>query len=225
MSAPGELFPGSNDRFGRANTEAAMSHSIVVNRFAERFGDESFFEELGGKIKDFETMGEHRFRNFPCYLIFDSNLLEKHSFVGLPPGNTEHLEWLPQANTIEGLAERMKLPAAKLQATVSRFNDFVRRGQDADFKRTVNTMGVIEKPPFYGIELTISDPFLAEPKVVINTRGQVLRTKDESPIPGLYAAGTLIAYSRIWGVGFQGGCALMSSAVYGFLAAEHAAAS
>jgi 3-oxosteroid 1-dehydrogenase len=225
VSAPGELFVGSNDRFGRANTEAAMSHSIVVNRFAERFGDESFFEELGGKINHFESTGEHRFRNYPAYLVFDSSLLEKHSFVGLPPGNTEHLEWLPQATTIQELAEKMKLPADKLQATVSRFNDFVRKGDDADFSRKVNTMGAIEKPPFYGVELTISDPFVAEPKVVINTRGQVLHSNDESPIPGLYAGGTLIAYSRIWGVGFQGGCALMSSAVYGFLAAEDAAAS
>ncbi len=51
-----------------------MSHSIVVNRFAERFGDESFFEDLGGKINHFESMGEHRFRNYPAYLIFDSTL-------------------------------------------------------------------------------------------------------------------------------------------------------
>ncbi len=98
----------------------------------------------------------------------------------------------------------MKLPADKLQGTIFRFNDFVRKEEDTDFNRKVNTMGVIDKPPFYGVELTISDPFFAEPKVVVNTRSQVLRSGDESPIPGLYASGALIAFSRIWGVGFQG---------------------
>ncbi len=225
VTGPGELFPGGNEPFGRANTEAGMSYSIVVNRYGERFGDGTFFQDFGGKINHFESTGYNRFRNFPCYLIFVSTLLEKHSFVGLPPGNTEHLEWLPQAPTIEGLAEMMKLPPAQLQATVSRFNDFVRNGKDADFNRKPMTMGALEKPPFYGVALSLPDPFFAEPKVVINTRGQVLRSGDENSIPGLYASGALIAVSRIWGVGYEAGYVLMSSAVYGFLAAEHAAAS
>lgn len=223
LPAPGEVFPGSGRPFGRSNSETGLSHSIVVNRFAERFGNESFFEEFGGKMKNFDTLGEHRFRNFPCYYIFDSNLLEKHSFVGLPPGNTEHLEWVAQAPTLEELAAKMKLPSDKLEATVTRFNDFVRENKDADFSRDPATMGALEKPPFYGARLDAPDPFIAESKVVIDLSGRVVRVGDERPIPGLYACGALIDFSRIWGVGYQRGHSLMSAAVFGFLAAEHAA--
>src|ERR1700722_3954772 len=125
LPAPGEVFPGSGRPFGRSNLETGLSHSIVVNRFGERFGSESFFEEFGGKMKDFDTLGEHRFRNVTCYFVFDSNLLEKYSFVGLPPGNTEHLEWVNRAPTLEELASKMNLPADKLRTTVARFNGFV----------------------------------------------------------------------------------------------------
>jgi 3-oxosteroid 1-dehydrogenase len=225
LPAPGEVFPGSGRPFGRSNSETGMTHSIVVNRFGERFGSESFFEELGGKMKDFETMGEHRFRNFPCYLIFDSALLEEQSFIGLPPGNTELLDWITQAPTVSELAAKMKFPAQKLESTVARFNEFVRDSNDADFGRDPKTMGAIEKPPFYGARLDAPDPFLAESKVVVDVQGRVLRVGDERPIPGLYACGALIDFSRIWGIGYQRGQSLMSAAVFGFLAAEHAAAS
>jgi 3-oxosteroid 1-dehydrogenase len=225
LPAPGEVFPGSGRLFGRSNSETGMSHSIVVNRFGERFGSESFFQEFGAKMKDFDTMGEHRFRNFPCYLVFDSNLLEKYSFVGLPPGNTRQLNWINQAQTLAELAAKIKLPADKLQATAARFNDFVRKDKDRDFNRDPATMGAIETPPFYGAELDAPDPFVAESKVVVDLQGRVVRVGDESPIPGLYACGALIDFSRIWGVGYQRGHSLMSAAVFGFLAAEHAAAS
>jgi 3-oxosteroid 1-dehydrogenase len=223
LPAPGEVFPGSGRPFGRSNSETGLSHSIVVNRFAERFGNESFFEEFGGKMKNFDTLGEHRFRNFPCYFVFDSTLLEKHSFVGLPPGNTEHLEWVSQAPTLAGLASKLKLPVEQLEATVSRFNDFVRANRDSDFGRDVNTMGALEKPPFYAAQLDAPDPFIAESKVVVNVEGRVVRVGDERPIPRLYGCGAMIDFSRIWGVGYQRGHSLMSAAVFGFLAAEHAA--
>jgi 3-oxosteroid 1-dehydrogenase len=225
LPAPGDVFPGTDRPFGRSNSETGLSHSLVVNRFAERFGNESFFEEFGATMKDFDTMGEHRFRNFPCYFIFDSTLLEKHSFVGLPPGNTEDLEWVNQAHTLEELAEKMNLPADRLRATVARFNGFVREAKDTDFDRDPATMGALEKAPFYGAKLDAPDPFLAESKVVVDLRGRVVRVGDESPIAGLYACGALIDFSRIWGVGYQRGHSLMSAAVFGFLAAEHAASS
>jgi 3-oxosteroid 1-dehydrogenase len=223
LPAPGEVFPGTGLPFGRSNLETGLSHSIVVNRFGERFGSESFFEEFGGKMKEFDTLGEHRFRNVPCYYIFDSNLLEKYSFVGLPPGNTEHLEWVNQAPTLEELASKMKLPADKLRATVARFNGFVQENKDGDFNRDPATLGALQKPPFYGAQLYAPDPFVAESNVVVDLQGRVVRTGDESPIPGLYACGALINFSRIWGVGYQRGQSLMSAAVFGFLAAEHGA--
>ncbi len=52
----------------------------------------------------FETWGEHRFTNIPCYLIFDQDLLETYSFVGRPPSATEGLDWVAQDDTLAELA-------------------------------------------------------------------------------------------------------------------------
>lgn len=223
LPAPDEKFPGEGP-FGRANIEAGLSHSIIVNRFGERFGDESFFQAFGAKFKDFDVMGNHRFRNYPCYLVFDRTCLEKNSFVGLPPGNSELLDWVPQGQTIGELAGKLKMPADKLQATVARFNDFARRGKDGEFNRKPPTMGALEKPPYYGAVMNSPDPYQADTHVVINPQGQVLHAKDEKPIQGLYACGATVSWNRIWGIGYQAGHSLMSGATFGFLAAEHAAA-
>lgn len=223
LPGPGERFPGEGP-FGRPNIEVGFTHSAIVNRFGERFGDESFFQAFGAKFKDFDVMGEHQFRNFPCYLVFDRTCLEKNSFVGLPAGNTEQLEWVSQGQTIAELAGKLKMPADKLQATVARFNEFARRGKDEEFNRKPATMGGLEKPPFYGVMLDAPDPYRADMHIAISPQGQVLRAKDQKPIPGLYACGATASTDRIWGIGYQAGHSLMSGATFGFLAAEHAAA-
>ncbi|MBI2817159.1 MAG: FAD-dependent oxidoreductase [Acidobacteria bacterium] len=223
LPSPDDKFPNGAP-FGRSNKEAGLRHSVIVNRFGSRFGDESFFQDFGGKIKDFETMGQHRFKNFPCFLVFDQNCLDTESFVGMPPGNTENLDWVTKANSVAELAAKMKLPADKLQATLARFNEYARKGKDPEFNRKRHTMGTVEKPPFYGAEMNAPDPFFAETKIVINPKGQVVSANNgEEPIPGLYGCGNTTAITRIWGIGYQAGHSLMSAAVYGFLAAEHAA--
>ena len=223
LRVAGENYPDGS-QITRGNYELRMRHGLAVNRFGERFGDESFFPTLGSKVHHFEARGEHRFSNIPCYLVFDRNLLEKYSFAGLPPGNTEGLEWLAQGNTLAELAQRLQLPAAKLEASVARFNEHARRGRDSDFDRDPATLGPLEKPPFYGTELATPDPFRAAIRVVVNPRGQGMHYATNQPIAGLYACGAMIASGRYWGVGYQAGYSLMSSATLAFLAAEHAAA-
>lgn len=220
VQVPGENF-GIGVPAGRSNYELRMPHSLVVNRFGERFGNESFFQDIGCKICDFENWGSHRFRNVPLYLIFDHALIEKNGFGGLPPGYSEGLDWVSQGTSLSDLAGKMKLPSEKLEATVGRFNKLSRSGKDTDFGREVKTMGPVEKPPFYGVELRTADPFLAISRVLVNTKGQVLHWKDEKPIPGFYACGGATASSFIWGIGYQGGFDLASGATFALLATEH----
>lgn len=52
----------------RGNYELRMRHGLVVNRRGQRFGNEYFFQALGAQLHAFETWGEHRFVNIPCYL-------------------------------------------------------------------------------------------------------------------------------------------------------------
>jgi hypothetical protein len=222
IHVPGENAPDGAPVL-RGNYELRMRHGMVVNRHGQRFGDESFFQALGSQMGVFETWGEHRFRNIPCYLIFDRQLLETYSFVGLPPGTTTGLEWLARGDTLAELAQRLGLPPAALEATVARFNAQARRGADADFGRHPDSLGPVEKPPFYGVELVTPDPFRAT-ITVVNRAGQVLYDATKQPIPGLYACGSMVAPDRWLGVGYQAGCQLMGAAIFGFLAAEHAAA-
>jgi glycine/D-amino acid oxidase-like deaminating enzyme len=222
VEVPGEEFqigaPG-----GRSNYELRMAHSLVVNRFGERFGNEAFFQDIGSKICHFDNFGEHRFVNIPLYLIFDHKLVEDNGFGGLPPGYTKGLEWVSQGKTLGEVAQELNLPAAKVEATVRRFNELARQRRDTDFGRSPATLGPVEKPPFYGVEVKTVDPFLTVSRVVINPRGQVLGWREEQPISGFYACGGITATGMVWGIGYQGGCDLAGGATFAYLAAEHAA--
>jgi len=222
VEVPGEMFQIGVPA-GRANYEMRMPHSLAVNRFGERFGNEAFFQDIGSKICHFDNYGEHRFVNVPLYMIFDHALVEANGFGGLPPGYTKGLEWVSQGKTLGEVAQKLNLPAAKLEATVRRFNELARQRRDTDFNRSPATLGPVEKPPFYGVELKTVDPFHTVSRVVINPKGQVVSWRNEEPIPGFYACGGISATGRVWGIGYQGGLDLAAGATFGMLAAEHAA--
>ena len=224
IHVPGEQHPDGTP-VTRGNYELRMRHGLVVNRRGQRFGNEYFFQALGAQLHAFETWGEHRFVNIPCYLIFDHNLVETYSFGGLPPGYTAGLAWVPQGHTLAELAQQLRLPASALEATVARFNAHARCGEDPDFHRPPESLGAVEKSPFYGLEL-VSPPVSAGTiGLVTNTRAQILHQGTRQPIVGLYACGQIVAASLDLGVGYQAGCQLMRALVHGFLAAEHAASS
>jgi len=209
----------------RGNYELRMRHGLVVNRRGQRFGNEYFFQALGAQLHAFETWGEHRFINIPCYLIFDHTLVDTYSFAGLPPGYTAGLAWVPQGHTLAELAQHLHLPAAAIEATVARFNAHARRGEDPDFHRPTESLGPIEQPPFYGLELASPPVSAGTIGLVTTPQAQVLHHETRQPILGLYACGQIVAARLDLGVGYQAGCQLMRALVHGFLAAEHAAGS
>jgi 3-oxosteroid 1-dehydrogenase len=221
--------PGEYDVDGtpalRGNYELRMRHSLVINRHAQRFGNEWFFQDIGAKLHAFDTWGEHRYTHLPCYLIFDQTLLETYSFAGLPPGTSAGLDWVARGKTLADLAVQLQLPAAVLEATVRRFNEHAQRGVDPDFHREPSSLGPLEMPPFYGVELVAPPVSSGVIGVVTDTNGQVLHYQTEQPIPGLYACGQVVEPGRLLGVGYQAGCQLMRALIFGFVAAEHAAAS
>ncbi len=94
---------------------------------------------------------------------------------------------LKKSRTIEGLAKKLKLPPEEFKATVERYNEMAKLGEDKDFGKDPDTLLPLVKPPYYGITnagwlLTTMDGLR------INTNIQVVDTEGNA-IEGLYAAG------------------------------------
>jgi predicted oxidoreductase len=104
--------------------------------------------------------------------------------------------------TIEALAIATGLPVQSLRATVDRYNEFVARGEDADFKRFDTESSsrkpvAIATPPYYALQLL---PMTRKSMggLAIDATGQVLDAR-EQPIAGLFAAGELTGVAGING--------------------------
>ena len=83
-------------------------------------------------------------------------------------GQWEAAGYLKQADTVEGLAEKIGVPPGALRATIERWNGFVDKGVDEDFNRGAReydkwlgdpfhqpnpSLGRIDKPPYYAVEV------------------------------------------------------------------------
>jgi 3-oxosteroid 1-dehydrogenase len=118
-----------------------------------------------------------------------------------------------------------------LQQTVSRFNEFARSGVDEDFhrgehqwklasesrQRGSGSIGTIEKPPFYGIELHPAGG--SSVGLLTDAHARVIHQRRHA-IPGLYASGNVAAATE-QGVGYQAGLSLAAAMTFSYLAAEH----
>ena len=93
-----------------------------------------------------------------------------------------------QADTIEELAEKMGVPADEFVATVERYNELAKKGEDEDFGKRADRMFAIENPPYYAYKLTDTVLLVCMGGLQTNVDFQVLDTDDEV-IPNLYAVG------------------------------------
>jgi 3-oxosteroid 1-dehydrogenase len=144
-------------------------------------------------------------------------------------------EWIPRADTLEELAKTIGVDARGLAQTVERFNGFAVEGKDPEHGRGESlydhfygdpdnapnpNLGTIAKKPFYALQV---HPGAIGTKggARVNGDAQVLRP-DGAAIPGLYAAGNVMA--GVTGAGYPGAGATISAAMtFGWLAGRHAA--
>jgi hypothetical protein len=173
--------------------------------------------------------------NLPAWLVFDHAYLEKYALMTVMPGQPAP-EWLTRADTLDELAAKLGVDARGLAQTVDRFNGLAVEGVDPDFGRGASlydrfygdpdhqpnaNLGTITKKPFYALEV---HPGAIGTKggARVNVDAQVLRV-DGAPIPGLYAAGNVMA--GVTGAGYPGaGSTIAAAMTFGYLAGRHAAA-
>lgn len=92
------------------------------------------------------------------------------------------------ANTIEELAQKMKVPAGNFQDTVARYNELVAMKNDVDFGKRAELLTPILEPPFYAGKL-LATILTASGGLRTNPRCQVLDIHDRA-IENLYVAGS-----------------------------------
>jgi succinate dehydrogenase/fumarate reductase flavoprotein subunit len=237
--APVVSFPGHR-RDGARNglltsRERALPGAIMVNRYGRRFANEAAnYNAFGGAYHQLDA-ARFEYVNLPSYLIFSQSTVDRFGVFGGAPGDRVP-QWVTGAGTLDELAGALGIPAPQLRATVERFNKDAASGVDPDFGRgesaydrfpggrvldpdsPFSTLGPLE-PPFYAVEIE-SSALGTKGGPRTDAEGRVLDV-DGVPIPGLYAAGNVMASPA--GMVYGGaGATLAVAGVWGYYAGRAA---
>jgi 3-oxosteroid 1-dehydrogenase len=215
----------------------ASPHAILVDQSGVRYMNEagSYMAYCKGMLERSRMVPAS-----PSWAIFDSQFIRRYMFAGTMAGANKPASWFEQgylrkADSIEELARLLKIDPAALRGTVDRFNGFVAKNHDDDFKRGDRaydrwlgdpfhkhnpSLGSISEAPFYAVPVLPGDVGTYG-GVVTDEHARALRA-DGSVIQGLYATG--ISTASVMGRVYPGaGASVGPSFVWGYIAATHAA--
>jgi tricarballylate dehydrogenase len=196
-----------------------VSFGIVVNKHAERFYDEG--EEFWPKRYAIWGRLVAQQPDQTAYSIIDAKSIDLFMPSVYPP---------VEADTIAGLAAKLGLDPAALEATVKRFNaaaqpgDFDPAKLDDCFTRDLTPPKThwarpLDTPPYFGYPLRpgITFTYLG---VTVNQRAQVIMQND-TPAANIFAAGEIMA-GNILGQGYMAGFGMTIGTVFGRIAGKEA---
>ena len=126
------------------------------------------------------------------------------------------------AETAAELEEQIGLPDGSLQATLDRYNEFARTGDDPDFHKATEWVIPLE-PPYGVVDLRVESSFYAPftlGGLATDADSRVL-DGDDRAIPGLFAAGRTTA--GIAAGGYVSGISLGDGTFFGRRAGAGAA--
>ena len=216
--------------------------SIMVNRAGRRFTNEAApYEDVVKDQYASEARGEQA---IPAYLLFDATYRRKYPAGHIKPGKLESDARLPEsyfesglltrADSITELAAKTGIDGEQLTATLARFNDHARRGEDPDFGRGATEhdryyadhkvqpnpcLAPVETAPFYALRVEAGD-LDTKGGLLCDEHGQVVDEQGNG-IAGLYAAGNTSAAAM--GDTYPGAGATIGSAMtFAYIAAQHA---
>ncbi len=242
----GVLPPGVN-RMNRflLSGDRSRPRTIMVNREGRRFANEAANYNAFGGAFHVEDVSRFDYANLPCWLIFDHEYVKQYGSPGSGSAGMKEsadgqdsvkaADWLIAAPSLDGLAERLGIPAANLKATVDRWNAQVSEGRDPDFQRGDSahdrwwgdpafkgtreaTLGPIDTGPYYALPVQ-SGALGTKGGPRIDPDARVLDL-DGEPIPGLYAVGNACGSPLGMTYGGAGGT-LGPAMVFAWLAGRH----
>ncbi len=210
---------------------------ITVDSQGQRYVNESTSYHLFGI-----AMQTHNATtpSVPSWLVCDAGALKRYGMGMIRPGGKGLAPfvadgYLKQGHTLTELAQQLKVPAEKLNATVERFNVFADQGVDEDFERGTTDyqrangdatwhgpnpcLGALREGPFYAIALYPGD-IGAATGLITDGDARVLNAQGQA-IDGLYACGNDM-HSIMGGVYPAPGITIGPGVTFGYLAAKHA---
>ena len=212
---------GGSGRFG--------PNSIFVNGKGKRFVHEGVtYNDLPKAFYQFDPVNVDWPNEKNNWMIFDQQLKDRTMIITMMPGE-DAPDWVPQADSIKELAEKIGLDPETVEETVKHWNAQVEEGKDQDFHRGTTffegleigggtaerNLGKIEKAPFYAVPVhfgslgTNGGPRINENGQVLNHRGNTIK--------GLYAAGN--AAMGIFGQAYVSAGGTIGPAItFGYLA-------
>jgi succinate dehydrogenase/fumarate reductase flavoprotein subunit len=211
---------------------------IAVTRSGRRFTNEanSYHDFCQAMVKRCKEEGGEP----TAWFVVDHRAFRKYG-VGfakpapVPYGKLIKNGYLLKGNTLAELAQQIGADVKQFEATISKFNESARHGEDPEFKKGSTSynrslgdpehkpnpcVAPIERGPFYAVQLFIGDlgTFAG---LKTNENAQVLNGKGK-PIVGLYSVGNDAA--SIMGGNYPGGGITLGPAItFGYIAARHMA--
>ncbi|MBM3344278.1 MAG: flavocytochrome c [Betaproteobacteria bacterium] len=217
------FHPDTGKSAGRDwSKHAVYRGAIAVNQHAQRYVDESQSYKLLGDAVLLQP-------GAMAYQIFDRSVFDSATEADGPPlfrfKEALALGRLLTAPTLDALAQRIGLDAQALNATIERYNGFVRNGRDQDFGRaglstTYGKLVELKRAPWYAYPST-SGLIATYCGVTVDIEARVLNVYGE-PIAGLYAAGEMTG--GFHGVAYMTGSSLGKCVIFGRIAGRQAAA-
>lgn len=191
-------------------TEAVRGNgAIMINRDGNRFCTEMATRDVMSAAILEQTGGT-------AYLMFDTSI--RKSLKAIETYASQGL--LTEGATVAELAQKLGIPEAALEKTVTDYNSYVANGNDPDFGRKASEMPrALVEGPYYVVEV---GPAIHHTMggLKINTKAEVIDTNG-NVIPALYAAGEVTG--GIHGANRLGGNAVADITVFGKIAGEQAA--
>jgi fumarate reductase flavoprotein subunit len=193
-------IPDCAEFYDKANWVFSWQPNLRVNQDAVRFVSEF-------NAPDFARISNAVLSQQTCYSIMDQAYIDMIADVALPIGldSLGYITGKPlegareavekalsdgrvfKADTIEELADSLKLDAKALKGTLDAYNGYAQNGVDPEFGAPQMVLIPLLKPPYYGAEIQPAC-FTSVGGLSVNANLQVLR-EDGSVIAGLYALG------------------------------------
>jgi 3-oxosteroid 1-dehydrogenase len=214
--------------------ERNLPGCVMVNGAGRRFVNESApYVDAVHAMYDGNTADNP---HIPAWLVFDQRYRDRYVFAGLPPRRPLPRRWYAagavfRAPDLGKLAAVIGVDPDGLAQTVARFNEFARAGRDEEFRRGDSAydryygdprvrpnpnLAPLASAPFYAAKIVPGD-LGTKGGLRTDGRARVLRP-DDTPIPGLYAAGN--ASASVMGHSYAGAGATIGPAMtFGYIAA------